>query len=352
MTKKILITGACAVTARSVARALKRDFKNRIWICGVGIFENEYSAHEEIYDLVIKTSHCTSKAYPNQIYSILSNYKFDGVLVIPEIEVLVWAKEKFPAPYHLPTPQFIKKVSDKKELNLALRNTKLAIKSIFFDSNNMEMRLSDWREFPCWVRPCDFGISSGRGAAKFETIKQIKDWVSLYPRHISWQVSEYVKGRNVAISLLFRDSQLLNYGMYERLRYFGEHLFQSGVSGNISKGKIFTDTKLLADVLTALDEFSDFREGKVNGFLTLDLLLAENDLTKITEINVRPTAPVEAYSLVGNHIIRNWVESISGDTITESDRKFDKDKIILRDIDGKLLVVQENANKFAEIYNE
>jgi predicted ATP-grasp superfamily ATP-dependent carboligase len=338
--KKILITGACGVTSRSVARALRRDWGDELWICGAGIFENEYARHEGVYDITVKVPRVDDSRYSGDVKKLLDKYKFDCVLVVPEPEVLFWSEQKFPVPYLLPSPEFIRAASDKRELGQTLRDTKFVPKSTFFTRDSFSERLSDWGIFPCWLRPCDFGVTSGMGAVKCGKMSDVNDWLSRYPKAINWQIAEFVNGRNIAVSMLFRDSRLVKHGMYERKEYFAGHLFQSGVSGNISRGIIFNDESLLSDVLEAINKFCDLLDVKIDGFITVDLLLGEDRVPKLTEINVRPTAPVEAYSLVNNPIVGNWVECVLGREVSPSVQCVDGRDTILRDIDGRLLVVK------------
>lgn len=341
--KKILITGACGVTSRSVTRALRRDYDSKLWICGAGIFENEYARHEGIYDITVKLPRVDNCNYVSEVNNLLKAYKFDCVLVIPEPEVLAWSLEQFPVPYMLPSPDFILTASDKQVLAQTLRDTKFMPKSIFFTLDSFMESVSSWNYFPCWLRPCDFGVTSARGAVKCETIQDIRSWIARYSDEINWQLAEFIKGRNFAVSLLFQDSNLINYGMYERKEYFAGHLFQSGISGNISKGLIVDDTFLLSGVLEALNTFCELRNVKIDGFITVDLLIGEDRIPKLTEVNVRPTAPVEAYSLVNNPIMRNWVECVMKEKVSLSNYCGDGQNLILRDIDGKLLVVKDSA---------
>ncbi len=128
---KILITGACGVTSRSVARGLRRDYEKKIWLCGAGIFKNEYARHEGIYDLTVKLPFCNDKNYPNEMKALLRSYDFDCALVIPEREVLLWSTEQFRVPFLLPSASFIAAASDKKELVEALKDSQFVPKSVF-----------------------------------------------------------------------------------------------------------------------------------------------------------------------------------------------------------------------------
>ena len=68
--------------------------------------------------------------------------------------------------------------------------------------------------------------------------EQAYAWAYLNPEIAEYMVAEFLPGRNFACNVLFHDDQLVKVGCYERLEYFGGHLVVSGVSGNISRGKL------------------------------------------------------------------------------------------------------------------
>lgn len=335
---KILVTGACGVTSRSVTRGLRRDCNLSLEIIGAGIFENQYSLHEGIYDKTVVLPKCKNPDYSSRMRQLLKEEKIDAALVVPELEVEVWAKEKFDVPYLIPQSKFITNVSNKKRLNSLLSETKNVPKSIFLDRNNLDEKIKNWEFYPCWIRPTYFGVTSGRGAAKCNNKNQVKDHIKKSSYTSEWQISEFIQGRNIAVSLLYKNSKLVQHAMYERLEYFEAHLFESGVSGNISKGQIFDDTKLLAQTVDTVELLSNKLEIKIEGFITIDLLLSKNYVAKITEVNSRPTAPVEAYSLANIPIVGKWLEQTLSTDLVKTTSKMKIPSYIYRDIDGGLIV--------------
>lgn len=336
--KKILVTGACGVTSRSVTRGLRRDLNETLWICGAGLFENQYAVYENIYDETVIMPHCENENYPDFVDYIIKKHQFDCALIIPEPEVLVWSRQNFKVPNLIPSSKFIEIASNKKKLALALKETNFVPVSAFFREKNIEEALSNWSIFPCWVRPCSFGTTSGKGASKCYNYQEIVAVVNKHTSFNEWQVSEYIEGKNIALSILFKNNEILSCGMYERIDYFGGHLVETGVTGNISKGKIFCDLNLLKKVGHAIEILRNLIQSNIDGFITVDLLLNDANIPKITEINVRPTAPVEAFSMSNLPIIGQWVQII----LNERSRRFEycdvNTNYILRDIDGKLLV--------------
>lgn len=337
---KILVTGACGVTSRSVTRGLRRDCSTPLEIVGAGIFENQYALYEGIYDKTAVLPTCTSSHYSDRLKQLLATEKFDAALVIPEREVEVWAKEKFDVPHLIPHSKFILNVSDKKKLNLLLKETKNISKSVFLNRNNLHEIMDAWDYYPCWIRPVYFGVTSGYGATKGFNKEQVTRHIEASSYSSEWQISEFVEGRNIAVSLLYKKSKLLQHAMYERLEYFQGNLFESGVSGNISKGEIFEDADLLAQIVHTMELISSKLDVQVDGFITVDILLGGDYVAKITEVNVRPTAPVEAYSLANITIVGKWLEQTLGEENITTTSKQKIPSSIYRDIDGSLIVVE------------
>jgi carbamoyl-phosphate synthase large subunit len=335
----VLITGACGVTSRSVARGLKRDNSRDFNLIGVGIFENSYAIFEGIYDKIFKVPKNDNEKYEFEIKKLIKFNSIDVAIIIPEPEVSVWSKIKFDVPHLVPDAKFIEKAADKNELAISLKHTPYIPKSFFFDRLDSSEGLLDNINYPAWARLCHFGVTSGKGARRVDSKDALMSLINKYTEKSKWQIADFVNGRNIAVSLLFKDGMLLNFGMYERIKYFSADLFESGVSGNISEGRIFFDRLILDQVLFCINEICKINRFNANGFITVDLLLPEDNTIKITEVNVRPTAPVEAYSLVGNKILLNWIEAALDKPLTPSLNSNLDDTRILRDIDGRLIVV-------------
>jgi predicted ATP-grasp superfamily ATP-dependent carboligase len=179
------------------------------------------------------------------------------------------------------------------------------------------------------------------------------NWTNTLPEVAQWQIAEFCEGRNIAVSLLFDNGNLYRTGMYERLAYFMSGSFRSGVSGNISRGKFFYDAHIEEQVRQAIEEIETTTKTKAHGFLTVDLIApkAQNAGVKITEINVRPTAPVGMYALAGFHILGDWLRIAIGRQIGPYKAgNFSQDNQLLRDIDGIPIFLNDaSANKVIDL---
>ena len=72
---KILVTGACGVTSRSVTRGLRRDCSAKLEIIGAGIFKNQYALYEGIYDTTVSLPTCKSPEYTDRLNDLLEKEK-------------------------------------------------------------------------------------------------------------------------------------------------------------------------------------------------------------------------------------------------------------------------------------
>ena len=342
---KILITGACAVTARSIARGLKIDNPNEIYLIGIDIFENNFAVFENVYDEFYKVPKFADILYPHKIKEIIKKRKIDVALIVPEKEVKIWSKLKFNIKYLVPSSKFINCVADKFDLYSNLSKTKFIPKSIFIKKHELDKIEYNNIKFPAWVRPCHFGVTSGLGAKKVNNKNDLIKWIRLKSNFNEWQIAEFIKGKNIAVNLLIKKNRVLNFGMYERLEYFASNLIDNKISGNISKGKIFTNKNLLNNLKKILKIIAVKNNLVIDGLITVDLILPSTNIPKLTEINIRPTAPVEAYSHINNKILINWVEAALGRALSPSQDIIPKDTYILRDIDGKLKVIDNMKKK-------
>ena len=82
------------------------------------------------------------------------------------------------------------------------------------------------------------------GAAKISNQSDFDTWRGLNPRTKEILMSELLPGRNFAHNLLIKEGKIVANAIYERLEYFGAKNIPSGISGNISRGKIINPNHL------------------------------------------------------------------------------------------------------------
>ena len=128
---KILITGACAVSARSVLRSLKKSpiFKDCEFI-GWDMCSLLYGVYEGLFDKMYKVPAVSDSSYFDVAKQIIEKEKPDAAIIVPEVEVLYWSEKRpFDIPYIVPPPKFSRLVISKERLFNALEGTGLVPKS-------------------------------------------------------------------------------------------------------------------------------------------------------------------------------------------------------------------------------
>ena len=114
---KIIITGACAVSARSVVRSLRISdkFKDATFV-GWDMATTLYGLYEGLFDRVYKVPAVSAPKYREVIGEILEKEEPDAVIVVPEVEVLYWSEHPFDVPCLLPPADFCRLAISKKEV--------------------------------------------------------------------------------------------------------------------------------------------------------------------------------------------------------------------------------------------
>lgn len=335
----ILITGACGVTSRTLARSLRKSehFKNCNLI-GTDVCENLYGIFEGMFDKIYKVPwQSDSEKYKKIIFNVCEKERIDLAIIATELEVLFWSSRKFPVPTLLPPSKFCNEVISKYSLYETLKDTKFIPNYEVSDSRGFSEKLSNSSlTFPMWMRGHDAGSSSGKGAIKVNNFVEIESWFKLNPSIKSFMFSEYLPGRNIACLLLYEDGVLIKKGCYERLEYFMAKTTISGITGNINKGKLINDDNAVRISNEAIKYICNKTNEVMSGLVTVDLCGDLNGDYKITEINIRPVAATSAFSEIdGANFSEAQLLALQDkkDLIVE-DVVYPKNNLILRDIDG------------------
>ena len=335
---KILITGACGVTPRAIARSLRASSAfSDATLVGADRGGNWYGFHEGLYDRVYRVSQPGDPGYAELVADLCEREAIDVALVAPEAEVRYWSEREFPVPTLLPRPGLVEIAISKAKLYEALRETGLVPRyGIVSRDELLERRGLDLGGGPVWLRDHSEASSSGIGAIQVTEPEEAYAWAYLNPGIASFMVAEHLPGRNIAATLLFREDELLKSGCYERLEYFMGHLAPSGVTGNINRGRLINDERARALAEQAVRFVGGSTGEPAHGLLTVDLREDRTGALKVTEINVRHVAATSALAAGGANLSEAQVLATLGrlDEIGEAVPHFPEDNVILRDIDG------------------
>jgi carbamoyl-phosphate synthase large subunit len=339
----VLITGACGVTPRAIARSLRTSgaFSDARLI-GADRGGNWYGFYEGLYDRVYRVSQPGDPGYAELIADICERERVHAALVGPEAEMLFWSGGEFPVPTLLPPPGLVAIAISKGKLYDALRETGLVPRyRIATRDELLERRGLDLDGGPVWLRDYSEASSSGIGSIQVSEPEEAYAWAYLNPEIPSYMVAEHLPGRNIACSLLFHEGELLKAGCYERLEYFMGHLAVSGVTGNINRGRLINDERARALSEQAVRLVADRTGERAHGLLTVDLREDRSGALKVTEINVRHVAATSALAEGGANMAEAQLLATLGrlEEIGDPVPRFPDDNVILRDIDGAPLLL-------------
>lgn len=354
----ILVTGCCGVVSRSIARSIKlsKHYCDARLI-GVDVCNYWYGLHESLFDRIYRVSDVDNEqAYADQVRKVCAKEDIDLAIIQPEKELLFWTRNELGVPVTLPPRGLAEIASDKRKLYERLASTGLVpafaihSRSDLLGSNPGDALAG---EYPLWIRDISVGSDSGKGALKADDIDDIRAWVLLNKNIGEFMLSAFLPGRNYACCLLFDDDRLLKTCSYERLEYYMGPVSPSGVTGNISRGRLVNDARVLANAEAAVRAVARLTGEKTHGLLTVDLREDVNGNPLVTEINIRHTAPTSAYAAGGSNMVEAQIHHTLGrlDQIDGTLLDFPEDNYILRDMDGKPLWVHavnlpEPGNEF------
>jgi carbamoyl-phosphate synthase large subunit len=341
---RILVTGACGVTPRAVARSLRMCATCAdATIVGTDRGGNWYGFYEGLYDRVYRVSQPDDPGYADLLAQICRDEEIDVALVGPEAEIRFWSRHEFPVPTLLPPPGFVEIAISKRKLYDTLRESGLVPRYRIVEREELLERrgLDDVDGGPVWLRDYSDASSSGIGSIKVTEPEEAYAWAYLNPEIPSYMLAEHLPGRNIACTLLFVDDALLKAGCYERLEYFMGHLAVSGVTGNINRGRLLNDERARRLAEQAVRFVGALTGEPAHGLLTVDLREDRTGALKVTEINVRHVAATSALADGGANMAEAQVLATLGrlDEIGETVPHFPDDNVILRDIDGAPLLL-------------
>ena len=336
---KILLTGACGVTSRAVARSLAMSDRFRdARLIGCDTCENVYGLYEGLCERIYRVPSSRSPEYLGAIEALCAREQIDVAIIIPELEVLFWTENKMPVPALLPPPKFSRLAISKRSLYDLLRDTGLVPQyAIVTREEITQGSLGGFTVFPVWLRDFSDGGTSGKGALQVHDVEEAKAWAILNRGIDRFMVSQLLPGRNLACLLLYYHGELLKVGVYERLEYFMGRVVPSGISGNISRGHLLNDTKTREVSERAVAFVTSHTGETMHGLVTVDLREDAAGIPMVTEINLRHVAATSAFASVPG---ANLAEAQLHAALAQPELAgplevpFSEGNLILRDIDG------------------
>lgn len=337
---KILVTGACGVTSRSVVRSLNHSavFGGKCEFIGTDVCNLEYGIYEGLYDKVYRVPYFNDPSYRPMMERIIAETGVEYAIVIPEPEMLSWCENPFNVKFHRIPPKFGRSVLSKKNLYDNLAGLPIVPKyQILSREEIMEHSDRVGLTYPFWVRDFAEGSTSGKGSFKAESVAELQAWATINRGIPAFMLSEFLPGRNLACFTLFSNGRLVKYGVAERIDYVMGKVAVSGITGNTSKGRLLNCPEALDVSLAAINAILAKTGETMNGLVVTDLKCDASGRPVVTEINLRHVAFTSTFASAGLNFSECQMLILSGraDEIAPGQTlEFPDDNIMLRDVDG------------------
>lgn len=351
MKKKILITGVGGPTPRSFVRAIKLYDGNKDDYEFIGVDANPlaYGLYEK--ELFIK-SYIVPKAHENNYWAVINQIieenHIDGAIILPEVEVIEWAKNHHQLvkriKTHLPEYKLAIELVNKHSLHYLLKDTNYIpcfYKIYPHHHSYEEISKSVGQTF--WVRSTEG--SSGLGSLKIESQEMLDQWVSINPLVKEFIATEFLPGRNMACKLLYFNGKLLRTACAERVNYIMAKVAPSGITGNTSFGRLLNEPNLVEISMEVLSRISKKLNTDLNGIFTVDFKEDAKGNPKVTEINIRHVAFTSSIAAGGANLPADTLKGMFEDDPTKLESfnySFEPGIIFLRDVDGAPIIMKEN----------
>jgi carbamoyl-phosphate synthase large subunit len=343
---KIIITGACAISARSVLRSLRisEKFRDAEFI-GWDMATTLYGLYEGLFDRLYKVPVLTNPQYRTVVEKIIKDEKPDAVIVVPEVEVLYWAENPFDVPCFLPPVDFCRIAISKKRLFETLEGHNLVPNSIHVLKNDiLRMDYQSPIDYPLWIRDSSLGTASGKGSFKARTLEELQAWAIINTDIDQFQLSQFLSGGNYGVFCLFEKGVLKKLAIVERLKYIMAKIAASGITGNTSKGRMLNDKTIRETALKAINVVCEKTNSVMNGMVVVDMKADDIGKPCVTEINIRHVSFSSSFAIAGLNLAEYHLLCAldRGSEMNEDiEMIYPKDNLILRDVDGQPIYVPD-----------
>jgi carbamoyl-phosphate synthase large subunit len=349
---KVLITGVGGPTPRSFVRAIKwygAEVGKKFEFIGVDCNPLAYGLYEkELFKETFVVPRADNESYWTVINNLIVDYEIDGAIVLPEIEVIEWAKnarEKLSKKIKLNLPDAVlaANIVNKHKLHELLEGTGLIPKySSIVPSAYSYNEVSRMVGEVFWVRSTEG--SSGLGSLKIQNENALDQWLAINPGVKEFIATEFLPGRNMACKLLYFNGRLLSSACAERVNYIMAKVAPSGITGNTSFGRLLNEPGLVDISIEAINTIAERLNKSLNGIFTVDFKEDISGVPKITEINIRHVAFTSSIAAGGANLPLDTLKAMfleDPSVMKTNHYQFEDSLIFLRDVDGHPIVMKE-----------
>jgi len=348
--KNILVTGVGGPTPRSFVRAVKLfggDDSGQYRFIGADCNPLAYGLYDKtLFDACYLVPRATENEYWPAINSIIEKENVLAAIVLPEVEVLEWAKStsnlKRELKVHLPDYNLANTLVNKHRLHEILSDTPWVPKFRKVDPHHFNYnQLSEEVGEVFWIRSTEG--SSGLGSLKIDSESSLAQWISINEGVKEFIATEYLPGRNMACKMLYFDGKLTRTACAERVNYIMAKVAPSGITGNTSFGRLINEPGLVKISEETLEYIAEEVGSSLNGIFTVDFKEGEDRSPKITEINIRHVAFTSSIAGGGANLPMDTLTHLFSGSLTPQrvDYTYEDGLIFLRDVDSLPIIMKE-----------
>ncbi len=344
---KILITGACGVTSRSVVRSLNKSdfFAGKCEFIGTDICNLLYAPYEGLYKKLYKVPPFNAPDYVSIMKKIIKENEIEYAFVIPEPEALFWSENPFDVKFMKIPAEFGREVLSKRKLYENLEGTGLTPSFQIIDSKSLlSSPESVTLAYPMWIRDYSEGTTSGKGSYLANDYEHLCAWIKINENIDTFMLAEYLPGRNLACFLSYDNGKLIQYGIAQRINYLMGKVAVSGITGNTSYGKLLNYDECYEIAVKGVNKILEIAGVPMNGLIVVDLKENVNGLPLITEINLRHVAFTSTFANAGLNFSETQLlcmQNRQNEIRIKGTMKFPKNNAMLRDVDGLPIYIEK-----------
>ena len=281
---KVLVTSVGSSPGLDIARSLRQD--DALYIIGSDNGHWGKEVGKTVCNEIIHAPHASKETELYLEFLEEQSKKVDFIFIGLDIEVEHISNNdlKLYCPSHIPSNQ-----ASKVFLNKFDTYSKCSDKTFFpgsYIANNDESltkALLDFNE-SAWLRPAEG--TSGIGSYHAKSVDQAITWVKFCQSrgmNVDWLVQEFLPGRNINWTGLYKNGKLIAHASMERTEYFLANVSISGVTGQIKRSLTIEGKQITKASEIVVREV----ETDLNGIYSVDLREDENGIPKVTEVNPR-----------------------------------------------------------------
>lgn len=344
----ILFTGIGGPTPIGLARSIKMIWPNYRCI-GVDASSWAPSLYEsQLFLSTYKVPSANDVGYWEAIDKIVQKEKIDFAFVVPETEVLVWAKREtthaLPCRVHLPSWKLADFCFDKLKVAEILFPKGLTPRTEQVELNESSLAENINLDYPYWIR-----VKAGAGALgalRINSKKDLTTWLTIHSNRPDFIASEFLPGRNYACKMLYHHGKLVQSGSAERIDYLLSAAAPSGISGMCSRGRLLNRQDLVALSTEALEYIAEHLNTPLHGMFTVDFKENREGKPLITEINIRHVSFTEAFALGKINFSESTLRlHFEQGFVKASNNHFQSEDYFIRGVDAPLRLVSKEKIK-------